>query len=133
MSTPLTGIALILFLMAPLARAAIVDDIVDGYRAGGASEFSADTGRTLWNQTFKDPKSGEERSCETCHTSDLRKTGKHVQTGKPIEPMAPSANPKRLTDARFIEKWFKRNCTWTLGRECTPQEKGDVLMFLRSQ
>jgi hypothetical protein len=127
------GIALILLLAAPLANATVVDDVLAGYRPGGASEFSADAGRTLWNQTFKDPKSGEDRSCKTCHTGDLRKAGKHVQTGKPIGPMAPSANPKRLTDARFIEKWFKRNCTWTLGRECTPQEKGDVLMFLRSQ
>ena len=47
--------------------------------------------------------------------------------------MAPSVNPKRLTDRSKIEKWFKRNCKWTLGRECTPQEKGDILTFLLAQ
>ena len=57
----------------------------------------------------------------------------HVCTGKSIELMAPSVNPKRLTDSRLIEKWFKRNCKWTLGRECTPQEKGDLLVYLQTQ
>jgi hypothetical protein len=127
------GVTLCLLGTTPPARATTVDDLLSSYRTAGATEFSAETGRALWTKTFNDPKSGETRSCTTCHTEDLRKTGKHAQTGKPIEPMAPSVNPKRLTDAKFIEKWFKRNCTWTLGRECTPQEKGDVLMFLRGQ
>jgi hypothetical protein len=47
--------------------------------------------------------------------------------------MAPSVNSERLTDPKFIEKWFRRNCIQTLGRECTPQEKGDVLTYLRAQ
>jgi hypothetical protein len=46
--------------------------------------------------------------------------------------MAPSVNPERLTDQRKITKWFKRNCKWTLGRECTHREQGDVLAYLRS-
>ena len=54
-------------------------------------------------------------------------------TGKAIEPLAPSANPKRLTDPEHIEKWFLRNCKWTLGRECTPQEKGDFLVMIRAK
>ncbi|HEY5599110.1 MAG TPA: DUF1924 domain-containing protein, partial [Candidatus Manganitrophaceae bacterium] len=87
----------------------------------------------LWNQSFTDRESGEARSCASCHTADLRSAGKHAKTGKPIDPLAPSANPKRLTDAGFIEKWFKRNCKWTLGRECAPAEKGSVLLFLRSR
>jgi hypothetical protein len=32
-----------------------------------------------------------------------------------------------------IEKWLRRNCNWTLGRECSAREKGDLLSFLRSQ
>ena len=47
--------------------------------------------------------------------------------------MAPSVNPKRLTDRTKIEKWFVRNCKWTFGRECTPQEKGDLLSFISSR
>ncbi|HCS12500.1 MAG TPA: hypothetical protein DIW28_01710, partial [Zetaproteobacteria bacterium] len=44
---------------------------------------------------------------------------------KRIEPMAPSVNPERLTDPAKIEKWFGRNCEWTIGRDCTAQEKAD--------
>jgi len=50
-----------------------------------------------------------------------------------IDPMALSVNPERYTDPDKIEKWFLRNCKWTLGRECTAQEKGDVLTYLGSQ
>jgi hypothetical protein len=57
--------------------------------------------------------------------------GKHAKTGKAIEPMAPSVNPKRLSDEKQIRKWFSRNCKWTLGRECTAQEQGDVLLYLQ--
>ncbi len=42
-------------------------------------------------------------------------------------------NVKRLTDAKFIEKWFKRNCQWTWGRQCPSAEKGKVLIFLKDQ
>jgi hypothetical protein len=56
-----------------------------------------------------------------------------VKTGKRIEPMAVSVNPQRLGDMAKIEKWFRRNCKWTLGRACTAQEKGDLLSFLRQQ
>jgi hypothetical protein len=130
----ITTVGLILLLAgAPFARAGVVDDLLAGYRSAGAGEFSAASGQALWNKTFKDLKTGEQRSCTSCHTANLRSPGKHAQTGKPIEPMAPSVNPKRLTDPKFVEKWFKRNCTGTLGRECTPQEKGDLLVFIRSQ
>ncbi|MCW8907187.1 MAG: DUF1924 domain-containing protein, partial [Sedimenticola sp.] len=52
--------------------------------------------------------------------------------GKAIEPMAPTVNPKRLTEVKQIKKWFVRNCKWTLGRECTAQEKGDFLAYLKN-
>jgi hypothetical protein len=47
--------------------------------------------------------------------------------------MAPSVNAARLTDQAKIVKWLHRNCKWTLGRECTPQEKGDFLTYIRSR
>jgi hypothetical protein len=47
--------------------------------------------------------------------------------------MALSASPARYTDPAKVEKWFKRNCNEVLGRECTPQEKGDWLSFMISQ
>ena len=91
---------------------------------------SAQRGEQLWNREFT--VSAQPRSCATCHTSDPRLAGKHVRTGKPIKPMAPSVNPERLTDQRKMEKWFKRNCKWTLGRVCTAQEKGDLLNYLKT-
>jgi len=92
--------------------------------------FSAQRGKEIWNEQFST--SSQSRSCATCHTDDPRKPGKHASTGKPIKPMAPSINANRLTDQRKIEKWFKRNCKWTIGRECTDQEKGNVLEFLKN-
>lgn len=71
-------------------------------------------------------------SCTSCHTSNLKQPGE-TRAGKRIEPMAASVNPKRFTDAADVAKWFKRNCGDVLGRECTAQEKGDVLAYLLSQ
>jgi hypothetical protein len=115
------------------ARAAAVDDLLKHYTELGASNFSASAGEAFWERQFADAKGGEPRKCSLCHTTDLKRTGKHATTGKVIEPLAPSVNPKRLTDAKEIEKWLARNCKWTVGRECTPQEKGDVLTMIRGR
>ena len=115
------------------ARADTVADLLKQYESLGASRFTAATAEAMWSKTFADAKTGESRKCSLCHTEDLRRTGKHAVTGKAIEPLAPSANPKRLTDPEHIEKWFARNCKWTLGRECTPQEKGDFLVMIRAR
>jgi len=64
---------------------------------------------------------------------DLKKPGEHIRTGKVIDPMALSANPNRFSDAKKIEKWFRRNCKWVLGRTCTAQEKGNILLYLQNQ
>lgn len=120
-------------LAATIANAGVVDDLLARYKSAGVENFSSERGKVMWTKIFKDSDSGEDRSCQTCHTRNLGKQGKQVNTGEVIEPLAPSVNSKRLTDARFIEKWFLRNCKWTLGRECTQQEKGDFLMFLRTQ
>ncbi|MFQ5489046.1 MAG: DUF1924 domain-containing protein [Gammaproteobacteria bacterium] len=124
----------VLWLVAGAVQAAAVDDLLAEYRQAGAAEFSAERGRTLWDKRFPDPKqAGKTRSCSLCHGDDLRQGGKHVRTGKAIKPMAPSVNSARLSDVKKVRKWLKRNCKWTLGRECSPQEKGDLLTFLRSQ
>jgi hypothetical protein len=115
------------------AAADPVDDLLKDFAAQGAGNFSAQAGERFWDHAVIDPKSGEARRCSLCHGDDLRRSGKHATTGKVIEPMAPSVNPKRLSNRADIEKWLLRNCKWTLGRECTPQEKGDVLVMIRGR
>ncbi|HEX9802278.1 MAG TPA: DUF1924 domain-containing protein [Gammaproteobacteria bacterium] len=116
-----------------MAMADTVDDRLAAYRAEGAGPFDAARAEAMWTRNFTHPKADQPRSCASCHTDNLKADGKHARTGKPIEPLAPSVNPQRLTDAREIEKWFGRNCKWTLGRECTAQEKGDFLSYMRMQ
>jgi cytochrome c553 len=99
------------------------------FKADGASSFSAEHGKQGWTKEVVS-KEGEKRSCTTCHDPDITKPGKHATTKKVIEPMSASVNAERFTDLKKIEKWFKRNCEWTWGRECTAQEKGDFLKFL---
>ena len=80
---------------------------------------------------FQDAHGGE-WSCASCHTGTPLAPGRHARTGKNIAPLAPAANPDRFNDAATTDKWFRRNCNDVLGRECTPQEKGDVLIWLLS-
>jgi len=102
-------------------------DHLESYRAQGVANTDADRGRQLWYAT------DAERSCTSCHGEMPAATGQHVITGKTIEPMAPSVNPERYRSAKKIEKWFLRNCKWTFGRECSAQEKADILTWLVSQ
>ncbi|WP_448207133.1 DUF1924 domain-containing protein [Azospirillum sp. sgz302134] len=112
--------------------------ILDGYAAQAKSEapsfagFSADRGRAL----YLGPHSGgkaETNACAACHTPNPAAQGRHQKTGRAIEPMAVSANPKRFTDRTEIEKRFERDCPNVLGRACTAQEKGDFITYLAGQ
>jgi hypothetical protein len=120
------------FLFVSLVQGA-AEDLLANYRNAGAGPFSPDAGRSAWTQQHPSAKGGEPRRCASCHGTDPGQPGRHVETGKPIEPMALSVNPERLSDPEKVEKWFRRNCRWTLGRECTPQEKGDFVEYLISQ
>lgn len=125
-------IAILLF---PLAFASHVnaqpalDQAFQNYSPQGAAAFSAEKGKELWNVKTK-AEDGKDRDCAACHGKNLTQSGKHIETGKVIEPMAPSVNKERFTDLAKIEKWFKRNCKWTIGRECTSEEKGHFLKYL---
>ncbi|MBI4937670.1 MAG: DUF1924 domain-containing protein [Nitrosomonadales bacterium] len=74
--------------------------------------------------------SGKMASCTTCHGANLKADGKHVITGKSIAPLSPAVNPERFTSLAKAEKWFKRNCTEVVGRECTAAEKADFIQFV---
>jgi mono/diheme cytochrome c family protein len=110
-----------------------VEGLLETYRGEGAAAFDPRAGAELWVRSFTHAKAPANRSCASCHTDDPSRAGRHLRTRKLIDPMAPSANPDRLQDVAEIRKWLKRNCRWTLGRECTAQEKGDLLTFLNSQ
>lgn len=90
-------------------------------------------GAAGWVKPYPQSDGSESRSCVTCHGRDLTRPGKHAKTGKPIEPMAPSVNPQRLTDQAKVDKWLLRNCRWTLGRECSATEKADFISYIATQ
>ena len=107
-------------------------ELLEEYQQAGAGPFSASAGEEAWNREYPQ-EDGSSRSFRTCHGKDLKLAGEHIKTGKHIDPLAPSVNSKRLTDISHVRKWLRRNCSWTLGRECTPQEKGDFIQFISQQ
>ena len=129
----ITTTAVLLFSAAAFAPVAGAESgaaaqLLSTYKTEGAGPFDAARGQAMW---IREGKPG--RSCASCHGEDLTRSGEHVKTGKSIEPLAPSANPARLTERKKIRKWLYRNCKFTYGRECTPQEKGDFLTFISQQ
>ena len=92
-------------------------------QAGGSAQ--ADRGQALFNQ-----RQGGEWSCASCHGTPPTAQGKHASTGKSIAPLAPAFNVRAFTDTAKVNKWFKRNCKDVLSRECSAQEKADVLTYL---
>ncbi len=127
-----TYLSIFLLLISVTAQASPASEqALSSYRSQGAGPFSAEAGKHIWLSTSQNTKSGTDRSCTNCHGSDLTLSGKHNRTGKLIKPMSPAVAPQRLSDTEKIEKWFKRNCKWTFGRECTPQEKGDLILFIQ--
>ena len=124
------GVLLVIFSVQPtLSYAESIGTAMKYYSESGALSFDASRGEQFWRQKHT-AEDGSQRSCGTCHGDDLKASGKHKKTGKVIDPMALSVNAERYTKMKKVKKWFKRNCKWTLGRECTNQEKGDVLQYL---
>jgi Domain of unknown function (DUF1924) len=119
------GIVALAGCMASAAQAATPAELTASYVAQAGTPASATRGQTFFNQRH-----GAEWSCASCHGNPPVQAGKHAATGKPIEPLAPAANPSRFTDAAKAEKWFRRNCKDVLNRECSAQEKADVLAWL---
>lgn len=120
-------VAMLLFCSGWLQASDTSDELIAEFQREAAEVFSVEQGAALWERDFGG------RSCTTCHTDSLYGRGRHEKTGKIIEPMAPSVNPERLSDKRKVKKWLLRNCKWTLGRECTAKEKGEVLLWLSQQ
>jgi len=107
------------------AQAVTPTDLLAGYRGAAGIAPAAERGRELFTTTH-----GREWSCASCHGPSPTQQGRHAGTGKLIAPLAPASNAERFTDAAKAEKWFRRNCTDVLSRECTAAEKADVLAWL---
>lgn len=131
--------ALIILPLAALAagnteRAAILADYAAKARAAdpGFTGFSAQRGEALFRGSFA---GGDARtpSCLSCHTADPRQPGRNAKTGRPIDPVAVSVDPRRYTDAAQVDKHFARDCKSVLGRDCTPLERGDYITFMMGQ
>lgn len=134
----LTAIATVLTATIAIAAQPQRDEIVQRYAAEakasapGFDGFSAERGRQLYLGPHQGGKPKME-ACAACHTRQPTSDGRHVKTGRSIDPMAVSANPERFTDFEKVEKRFGRDCKNVLGRPCTAQEKGDFIEFLSSQ
>jgi len=131
------SITLIVLILIPLQLTMAEQQIVNGllriYQDQGAKYANSLQGKSLWTTQFTVNSQSDKRSCSSCHSDNLKNQGKHLRTGKDIKSMAPSVNPLSLSNTRKIKKWFKRNCKWTMGRECTAQEKADLLSFINQQ
>jgi hypothetical protein len=128
------GIALLASLVIAVpARAEQPQDFLTTFAAQAKIDNAAFSGfdASRGEQFFKSRQGGD-WSCSTCHTENPTAIGQHTVTKKDIKPMAPATNHERFTDTAKVEKWFKRNCKDVLKRECTAQEKGDVLTYLLS-
>ena len=117
------------------ALAETAHPLLPGYAAQARQQdpafagFSAERGKALYYA--EEQRNGKTMSCTTCHTDDPRQTGKTLAYRK-VKPLAPVANPARFTDAKKVEKWFRRNCDDVFARECTAQEKGDFITWINS-
>ncbi|MCZ6640765.1 MAG: DUF1924 domain-containing protein [Gammaproteobacteria bacterium] len=124
------SVAALMVLPLPQSAACASDTteaMLEEFKATATQPFTSAAGNAAWTRDSNG------RSCTSCHTESVYAPGRHIRTGKVIEPMAPSVNSQRLTDRKKINKWFLRNCKWTFGRECTVQEKGDILLWLSQQ
>jgi hypothetical protein len=119
--------AALIFLCSIAFSESAVETLIKEFQEKSGLPFDQERGRTTWFREVND------RSCTSCHSDSADRLGRHQRTGKIIQPMAPSVNPDRLTNIKKVEKWFLRNCKWTYARECTPQEKGDILVWLQEQ
>lgn len=133
MRTTIVLPALLALTLMQSARAESAADLVAAYSAAAVKTTpgftpSAERGRAFFNKDWG--VSQKMPSCLSCHGKDLGADGKHVITGKRIAPLATRTNPERFTSTAKVEKWFRRNCSEVLGRECSAAEKADFIQFV---
>ncbi len=131
-----TALAMLTLVFAPLVQADTAADFLARYtdearRAQPQFAASAQRGAAFYAREFAVSK--DFPACSTCHTANPAAEGRHTVTGKRIAPLAPAANAERFTEAAKVERWFKRNCTEVVGRECSVAEKADFIAFVKDR
>lgn len=144
-------------LSAGASYAASPEQVLEAYAVQARAQdpaftaFSAERGEAFYREPHAIKGAGV-WSCASCHLKDARYSVLAHRTDIPcrachvindwehpdpkhakkrhIEPFAPSANPKRLSDPEHVEAFLKLNCMLLLKRECTTIEKGDVISYL---
>jgi cytochrome c peroxidase len=94
-------------------------------------QFTAENGRQIFMMS-RNWEGDQQPACAACHTEDPKNEGKHIESKKPIKPLAPAANPERFTDVQKVEKNFAIHCRDVYSRDCTSAEKGHFLTYLMS-
>lgn len=120
-------------LCAATTQAATPAELLAAYRVEAAREiagFQPDARRGAEFHARRFAGSAKMPACSSCHTDNPTQAGRHVVTDKTIRPLSPAANGERFTDPAKVEKWFRRNCTEVVGRECSAAEKADFIAFL---
>jgi len=117
-------LVLVMLSVVKVVFSAAPQELLMGYEASSGKSSPAR------GEQFFNAKHGKEWSCASCHENPPNHDTKHIVTGKVIKPLSPNTNPERFVDQAKADKWFKRNCNDVLARECTAQEKADVLAWL---
>ena len=115
--------------MSAAAYAATPAELLAGYVAQAGASANPERGEKLFNTNF-----GKDLglSCSSCHGAVPTKASRHAISEKRIEPLAPGFNDQRFTDRPKVEGWFRINCKDVMARECTAQDKADILAWLMS-
>lgn len=93
------------------------------------SKLTAEAGRAFYTKKVVD-RFGRNASCSSCHTDNPASEGKHTETEKAINPLAPSVNPDRFSDISKAERNFSKHCRDLYKKDCSAQEKGDYVTYL---
>jgi hypothetical protein len=114
-----------------IARYATIAKLQDANYAGP----SAADGKAFFNREVIQFKSASNKTakaiaCASCHTANPADFGKHIATGKKIQPLSPVVNAKRFDDIEKVEKQFNKHCHEVVGSDCSASEKANYIAFL---
>lgn len=118
-------LCILAILVSTSATAETPRDFLTRFEQEAGAPAVAERGGRFFGTTY-----GNDWSCSTCHTTRPTQPGRHAKTDKTIAPLAPAANAERFTRPAKVDKWFRRNCNDVVGRECSAQEKADLLAWL---